>query len=113
MNINFKVNIEINLVVANDDSRHKSAVKKIKWNFYFDNFQIKANTSTEFSGLKWESTPKGAALQGKEKHKSTAVISLLDDNNKSFEKNNKKYPQSASEFYQGKILKNIRRCSLE
>ena len=90
-----KVNIEINLS-ANMTQDTKVQLRKSNGSGY--NFQIKANTSTEFSGLKWESTPKGAAAARGGKAQVDAVISLLDDNNKSFEKNNRKYPQNVSEF---------------
>ena len=62
------------------------------------NFQIKANTSTEFSGLKWESTPVGAAAARGGKAQVDAVIALLRDNKQAFEKASKEYPQSLGTF---------------
>ena len=90
-----KIDIEINL---SDNMTQDTKVKLRKMNGTGYNFQIKANTSTEFSGLKWESTPKGAGAARGGKAQVDSVIALLDDNNKSFEKNNRKYPQDATEF---------------
>ena len=90
-----KIDIEINLS-ANMTQDTKVKLRKMNGTGY--NFQIKANTSTEFSGLKWESTPKGAGAARGGKAQVDSVIALLDDNNKSFEKNNRKYPQDATEF---------------
>ena len=90
-----KVDIEINLS-SNMTQDSKVQLRKSNGSGY--NFQIKANTSTEFSGLKWESTPKGAAAARGGKAQVDAVIALLDDNKIKFEKNNKKYPQDATEF---------------
>jgi hypothetical protein len=62
------------------------------------NFQIKANSSTSFSNLKYEPTASGAgaARLGK------ATIELVDDLLKSyglnFDKTNSKYPKTADEF---------------
>ena len=90
-----KIDIEINLS-ANMTQDTKVKLRKMNGTGY--NFQIKANTSTEFSGLKWESTPKGAGAARGGKAQVDSVVTLLDDNNKSFEKNNRKYPQDATEF---------------
>ena len=90
-----KIDIEINLSA---DMTQDTKVKLRKMNGTGYNFQIKANTSTEFSGLKWESTPKGAGAARGGKAQVDSIIALLDDNNKSFEKNNRKYPQDATEF---------------
>ena len=90
-----KIDIEINLSA---DMTQDSKVQLRKSNGSGYNFQIKANTSTEFSGLKWESTPKGAAAARGGKAQVDAVIALLKDNDISFEKNNRKYPQNVTEF---------------
>jgi len=62
------------------------------------NFQIKANTSTEFSGLKWESTQVGATGARGGKAQVDQVVKLLKDNSQDFEKASKQYPQSLGEF---------------
>ena len=62
------------------------------------NFQIKANTSTDFSNLKWESTPVGATAARGGKAQVDYVISLLKDNGQEFDKTNSNYPRELSEF---------------
>ena len=69
-----KIDIEINLSA---DMTQDSKVQLRKSNGSGYNFQIKANTSTEFSGLKWESTPKGAAAARGGKAQVDAVISYF------------------------------------
>lgn len=62
------------------------------------NFQIKANTSTEFSNLKWESTPVGATAARGGKAQVDYVVSLMSDNGQDFDKTNSNYPRELSEF---------------
>ena len=65
-------------------------------------FQIKANTSTEFSNLKWESTPVGARAARGGKAQVAAVVALMKDNGQTFNNSNRKYPQDVGEF-KGKL----------
>ena len=61
-------------------------------------FQIKANTSTEFSNLKWESTPIGASAARGGKAQVDYVVSLMKDNGETFDKSNSSYPKELSDF---------------
>ena len=61
-------------------------------------FQIKANTSTEFSGLKWEATPKGATKARAGKAQVDYVLKLLEDNKIDFKKASSDYPQNVGAF---------------
>lgn len=62
------------------------------------NFQIKANSSTKFSGLKYEPTASGAGAARLGKATVELVVDLLSDNGFTFKKSFSDYPMSADEF---------------
>ena len=63
------------------------------------NFQIKANSSTSWSRLKWESTMKGASAARGGKAQTTNVIALLKDNGiADFDPKWQNYPKNAQAF---------------
>ena len=68
------------------------------------NFQIKANSSTSWSRLKWESTMKGASAARGGKAQTTNVMALLEDNgvtvgkDKEFDPKWQNYPKNAKDF---------------
>lgn len=62
------------------------------------NFQIKGNNSSEFSNLKWESTPVGATAARGGKAQVDAVLALMKDNKQEFDKSNKNYPEELGTF---------------
>lgn len=62
------------------------------------NFQIKANSSTKMSGLKYEPTAKGSGAARLGKATVELVVDLLKDNGFSFDKEFAAYPQTADEF---------------
>ena len=61
-------------------------------------FQIKANNSTDFSGLKWEPTSKGSSAARLGKATVELVIRAMEDHGLSYDKANTSYPRSAEEF---------------
>ena len=61
-------------------------------------FQIKANNSSDFSGLKWEPTSKGASAARLGKATVELVVRAMEDHGLSFDKANTSYPRSAEEF---------------
>lgn len=89
------VKIEINL--GPKMNQHTSVQLRKSSGSGYD-FQIKANNSTEFSNLKWESTPVGANAARGGKAQVDYVISLLKDNRQIFDKTNSNYPRELSEF---------------
>ena len=90
------INIEINLGKnMTQDTKIQLKTSSNKNNY---NFQIKANTSTDFSNLKWESTPVGATAARGGKAQVDYVVSLLEDNGQDFDKTNSNYPRELSEF---------------
>jgi hypothetical protein len=89
------IDIEINLG-KNMTQDTKVQLRKSSGGGY--NFQIKANTSTEFSNLKWESTPVGATAARGGKAQVDYVVTLLKDNGQDFDKTNSNYPRDLSEF---------------
>lgn len=62
------------------------------------NFQIKANTSTKMSGLKYEPTASGAGAARLGKATVELVVDLLKDNGFTFKKSADDYPKTANEF---------------
>jgi|SaaInlV_120m_DNA_3_1039746.scaffolds.fasta_scaffold02896_3 hypothetical protein len=62
------------------------------------NFQIKANTSTKMSGLKYEPTASGAGAARLGKATVELVVDLLKDNGFTFKKSADDYPKTADEF---------------
>ena len=61
-------------------------------------FQIKANNSTDFSGLKWEPTSKGSSAARLGKATVELVIRAMEDHGLSFDKANTSYPRNAEDF---------------
>ena len=61
-------------------------------------FQIKANNSTDFSGLKWEPTTKGASAARLGKATVELVVRAMEDHGLSFDKANTSYPRNAEDF---------------
>ena len=62
------------------------------------NFQIKANTSTSFSGLKYEATQEGYGAARLGKATVGKVIGLMRSYGLSFDASNSSYPSSVEEF---------------
>ena len=62
------------------------------------NFQIKANSSTSFSNLKYEPTASGAGAARLGKATIELVDDLLESYGLVFDKTNSKYPKTADEF---------------
>ena len=58
-------------------------------------FQIKANNSTDFSGLKWEPTSKGSSAAKLGKATVELGIRAMEDHGLSYDKANTSYPRSA------------------
>ena len=69
------------------------------------NFQIKANDSTKFTGLKFEPTAKGAAAARLGKATVELVLGLLKDHGiNNFNKSPNDYPKSLKEFNDKKLV---------
>jgi len=65
------------------------------------NFQIKSNSSTSWTGLKWESTPQGATAARGGKAEVAKVIDMLKKvAGVTFDKKYSSYPKNAKEFQQ-------------
>ena len=61
-------------------------------------FQIKANDSTKFSGLKYEPTAKGSNAARLGKATVELVVRAMQDHKLTFDKASSAYPKTASEF---------------
>ncbi len=61
-------------------------------------FQIKANDSSDFSGLKFEPTTKGSGAARLGKATVDLVIQSMEDHGLSFDKKNANYPKNTEEF---------------
>ena len=91
-------NIKLTIDLKEDMSQDSKAELRRKDGGGGYNFQIKSNSSTSWSNLKWESTPNGATAARGGKAQVEKVIEMLKENGVTFEKSWKKYPRNKKEF---------------
>ena len=95
---------DITLTIDLSPDMTQDSVVKLRKNGQGYNFQIKANSSTSWSRLKWESTMKGATAARGGKAQTTNVKALLEDNgitvgkDKEFDPKWQNYPKDAQAF---------------
>jgi hypothetical protein len=91
-------NIKLTIDLGEDMTQDSKAELRHKEGTGGFNFQIKSNSSTSWSGLKWESTPQGATAARGGKAQVAKVIEMLKEDGQPFEKEWSKYPEDRKEY---------------
>ena len=90
---------DITLIIDLSPDMTQDSKVQLRKNGQGYNFQIKANSSTSWSRLKWESTMKGASAARGGKAQTTNVMALLEDNGiADFDPKWQNYPKNAQAF---------------
>ncbi len=96
-------NIKLTIDLSKDMSQDSKAELRSAAGSGGFNFQIKSNSSTSWSNLKWESTPVGATAARGGKAEVDKVIAMLKEDGRSFDKTWSNYPRDAKGFIQERI----------